>query len=477
MLSGQLATLFGPGTCAGLSDGELVDRFRTGRDEAGERAFEAIVTRHGPMVLGICRNFLEDPTDAHDAFQAVFLVLARRAGAIRKGESLGSWLYGVAVRVAARARTTAIRRRIRDRRVLAAASTAALAGGSPEAGVVGPAEPDDGAAVVHDEVARLPKRYRTPIVLCYFEGLTHDEAAARLSWPVGTVRSRLSRARDRLRGRLTRRGVVAPSTIGPLAAWLIAGQSPATASAAIRAATAAAPLPVHIPGSLARAAVRAAAGQPMTAGTVSAASQSLADGVLATMMLKKVIVTAGVIAMLGIGSGTGLFLVRASRAQDRPAASDETTKTARRPPDGPDAPKPADVDTLLKQLIDAARQRLEAQKAYYEQGRITIDRYIDAGTELARVELLAAKTDAERRAARQRQMDLAKQVEAREQADLEVGRGTVADLAEARQRRIQAEYDMIAGEKEDTEKASLLRRIAELERKVEQLEKDRAGRK
>ena len=237
-LTDQLATLFGAGTCAGMTDGELLERFRTSRDEGGERAFESLVTRHGPMVLGICRNILDDPSDVHDAFQAVFLVLARRAGAIRKSESVGSWLYGVTVRVAARARATAIRRRVRERRVLAAAAAVAVAGGSPEASPAASIEHDDGAAIVHEEVVRLPERYRTPIVLCYFEGLTHDEAAARLSWPVGTVRSRLARARDRLRGRLTRRGVAAPSTIGPLAAWLIAGQGPASASAAIRAATA-----------------------------------------------------------------------------------------------------------------------------------------------------------------------------------------------------------------------------------------------
>lgn len=120
-LGDQLAGLFGVGTCAGLSDGELLERFRTCRDEAGERAFEALVTRHGPMVLGVCRHCLDDEAEAHDAFQAVFLVLARRAGAIRKGESVGSWLYGVAVRVSARARAASIRRKVRDRRVLAAA--------------------------------------------------------------------------------------------------------------------------------------------------------------------------------------------------------------------------------------------------------------------------------------------------------------------------------------------------------------------
>jgi RNA polymerase sigma factor (sigma-70 family) len=472
-LADQLASLFDSGTCAGLSDGELLERFRTSRDVAGERAFEAMVTRHGPMVLGICRNVLEDPTDAHDAFQAVFLVLARRAGAIRKSESLGSWLYGVTVRVAARARATAIRRRIRERRVLEAASTASLAGGSPEASAPAPAEHDEGAAVVHEEVARLPDRYRTPIVLCYFEGLTHDEAAARLSWPVGTVRSRLSRARDQLRGRLTRRGVVAPSAVGPLAAWLIAGQSPAMASAAIRAATATSALPVQVPASLARAAVRVAAGQPAAAGSFSAASLSLADGVLTTMMLKKLAVIAGVIVALGIGSGTGALLIRGSRAQDSPPAAGATTKTVTKP--SVHTPKQPDVDPLLKELIEAARRRLNAQRAYYEEGRITIDRFIAAVADVERVELLAAKTDAERRAIRQRRVDLAKEVENREQAELKVGRGTESDLAEAHQARAQAEYDMKAGEKEDAEKAALLRRIAELERKIEQLQKERAG--
>src|SRR5215831_13360597 len=172
-LSDQLASLFGAGTCAGLTDGELLERFRTSRDGAGERAFEALATRHGPMVLGVCRHFVEDPTDVHDAFQAVFLVLARRAGAIRRSESLGSWLYGVTVRVAARSRATAIRRRIRDRRVLTAASTLALARDGPDASGETSVEHQEGVVVVHEEVVRRPERYRAPIVLCYLEGLTH----------------------------------------------------------------------------------------------------------------------------------------------------------------------------------------------------------------------------------------------------------------------------------------------------------------
>ncbi len=190
-----LEALFGGGTCAGLSDGQLLERFLAGRNEAGELAFETLVSRHGPAVLRVCRGVLRDPNDVHDAFPAVFLVLARRAGAIRRRASLGSWLYGVAVRVAARARVAVVRRSIRDRRTAQAAQAIVAAGPIQDGDSL--AERHEGALIIHQEVNRLPERFRAPIVLCYLEGLTHDEAAARLSWPVGTVRSRLFRARAR----------------------------------------------------------------------------------------------------------------------------------------------------------------------------------------------------------------------------------------------------------------------------------------
>jgi hypothetical protein len=191
------------------------------------------------------------------------------------------------------------------------------------------------------------------------------------------------------------------------------------------------------------------------------------------MMLKKLTLIAGVVMTLGIGSGTGALLVRGLRAQDSPPAAGATTKTVAQPAANP--PKQPDVDPLLKELVEAARRRLKAQTAYYEQGRITIDRFIAAVADVERVELLAAKTEAERRSIRRRRVDLAKEIENREQAELQVGRGTESDLAEAHQARVQAEFDMKAGEKEDAEKAALLHRIAELERKVEQLQKERVG--
>jgi hypothetical protein len=165
--------------------------------------------------------------------------------------------------------------------------------------------------------------------------------------------------------------------------------------------------------------------------------------------------------------------MRYTRAQDSRPAAAATSKQAVKPAYGAAAPKQPEIDPLLKELIDAARQRLKAQTAYYELGRIPLDRLIAASESLERVELLAAKTEGERRAIRLRRANLARDIERREEAELRGGRGTEADTAEARQARIQAQYALKAGEKEDAEKASLLHRISELERKVEQLQKDR----
>ena len=154
----HMQALFGAGTCTGLTDGQLLERFLAGRDEGGELAFEALVAQHGPMVMRVCRNVLDDPHDVHDAVQAVFLVLARRANGIRDRESVASWLYGVAVRVSARARVVAIKRQIRDRRINEAAQNIATA--DPDPGKPSPVERNDEAAFVHEELSRLPEKYR-----------------------------------------------------------------------------------------------------------------------------------------------------------------------------------------------------------------------------------------------------------------------------------------------------------------------------
>src|SRR5262249_37585980 len=158
-----------------------------------------LVERHGPMVYRICSRLLADVHDSQDAFQATFLILVRKARSLKDRGSVGPWLFGVARPVAARSRTATARRANHERRYVEALE----ARGSAE-----DHERSDLEATLHEEVSRLPERYRIPIVLCYLEGVTQEEAATRLGWPIGTVRSRLSRARERLRGRLTRRGVV-----------------------------------------------------------------------------------------------------------------------------------------------------------------------------------------------------------------------------------------------------------------------------
>ena len=201
--------LFGNGSATGLSDGELVDRYVSYRDE---RAFRTLVAIHGPMVLGVCRRILSRPEDVDDAVQATFLVFLQKAKTLRNPSSVGGWLHGVAIKVATRCRKEVARRPPIER--LAQINFS-------------PTTDHESLTIIDEELSRLPAIYRDPIILCHVEGQTHDQAASRLGWPVGTVRSRLSRGRERLRSRLTRRGL-APSiglpqiTITPLGEYLMA---------------------------------------------------------------------------------------------------------------------------------------------------------------------------------------------------------------------------------------------------------------
>lgn len=232
----QLRTLFDVGATGGLSDGELLDRFarRRGGREAAELAFAALVERHGAMVRRTCRGVLGDRDGADDAAQGAFLVLARKARALRSSETVGPWLHRVAVQVATRRRDAEARRRRLERRSAEGRPTA-----SPPADR--PAIADDLAAVLHDELARLPESFRAPLVLCDLEGLTVEQAAARLGHPAGTIKSRRARARDRLRDRLVRRGLAPSISLAALASsrataavpddWVSAVATAATLSA------------------------------------------------------------------------------------------------------------------------------------------------------------------------------------------------------------------------------------------------------
>src|SRR5262245_55728521 len=207
---------------AGLTDGQLLECFLRRRDDA---AFEALVRRHGPTVLGVCRRVLRNRHDAEDAFQATFLVLARKAAAIASRELLAGWLYGVAYNIALKANAANARRRARERQVTAMPE--------PEA-----AQQDLGSdlqPLLDVELSRLPERYRAPLVLCDLEGKTRKEAARQLGWPEGTLSGRLWRARAALAKRLAQRGLVLSG--GALAAVLAQGAAPACVPAPLVAST------------------------------------------------------------------------------------------------------------------------------------------------------------------------------------------------------------------------------------------------
>ncbi len=291
--------LFEVGTTTGLTDGQLLERFATRPGEQAEAAFEAIVERHGSMVLRVCRSILRDEHEAMDAFQATFLVLARKGRGLWVGDSLGPWLHRVARRSAFKAKASVKRRRAIELRAAELGATSTC---------FDPA-PDDLASILHEELDRLPERYRAAIVLCDLQGHSCEETARRLGCPVGTVGSRLSRGREQLRTRLTRRGL-AP-TAGLIATTL-------TREA----------LGTVVPPSLTRITLQGVvtftSGNP-TAGLSSAAVVWLVEDVLRSLLMTK-IRSMALIAALACGSTlvAGGTIRAFARAQD-PAESKPKT--------------------------------------------------------------------------------------------------------------------------------------------------------
>jgi RNA polymerase sigma factor (sigma-70 family) len=283
---------------SGVGDAQLVERFVRSRDEA---AFELLVRRHERLVLNVCRRVLPDSHDAEDAFQATFLVLVRKAASIGKRDSVAGWLYRVAYRVALRARSRSACRAAREK----PADLAALP--APE---VPDAAWRELRPLLDQEVGHLPEKYRVPVVLCYLESRTYDEAARELGCSRGTVSTRLTRARELLRRRLARRGLTLSGAL--LAALLVE-----------RSASAAAP------AGLAEAAMRAA-----TTGVVPAQVLSLTQGALQAMFVTKLKTLAGaVLAVAIVGAGTGVLVHRAAFGQPEPLPNDRQAEEP--PPPGP----------------------------------------------------------------------------------------------------------------------------------------------
>jgi RNA polymerase sigma factor (sigma-70 family) len=316
---------------ADVSDGDLLRRFIDRRDEA---AFSLLAKRHGPMVLSVGRRLLGREHDAEEVFQATFLLLARKAGSIRKGGSVGSWLYGVAYRLAARTREQRAQRRAHERQAAARRTAELRAAGAWQ----------ELQAVLDDALAGLPEKYRAPLVLCYLEGKTQEEVARQLGCPLGTVRSWLARGRTMLRRQLARRGV--PLSAGAVATALVAG---AASAATVK-------LPPNLLHPTLRAALQFAAGQEVN-GLVSGQVTHIAKGGLTTTVTAKLragsvllIALTALLAGVGLAARQGLGAKPADgpaplgKGAGRPKASEERL--------------PPRVDAFGDPLPDGAFRRL-----------------------------------------------------------------------------------------------------------------------
>jgi RNA polymerase sigma factor (sigma-70 family) len=305
-LLGQIRRWAAGQSAPALTDQQLLDRFGTHRDET---AFAALVERHGPAVLRLCRRLLGDEQDAEDAFQATFLVLARKAAAIRRGERLGNWLYGVASRVAARSRAAAAER---ARRTMSCRRDPPTPPPDPAA----EAAARELSAILDGELSRLPERYRLPLRLCFVDGRTRDEAARQLGWSLRTLQRRLAQGRRLLQTRLTRRGVT-------LSAALLATGIAGTAA---RSA-----LP---PGRVAALALAAAAfvTDPRPGPGIPPRVAVLAEGLLSGTASRAKLVAVLVLALGLFAAGAGLVLRQAVPAErphaagGRPAGTEEATR-------------------------------------------------------------------------------------------------------------------------------------------------------
>jgi RNA polymerase sigma factor (sigma-70 family) len=304
-----------------VGDAELLERFLAHRDH---RAFESLVRRHGPMVLGVCRRVLGNQADAEDAFQATFLVLVRKAAAIVPRTQVGNWLHGVAHKTALKAKAMARKRHVKER------EAGAARGRDDTEDAWGPL-----LEILDGELNALPEKYRAAIVLCDLEGLSYREAAARLRCPQGTLSGRLTRARALLARRVARRG--APVHAAALAVLL--------------AREASASLPPSLTAWALRAGAALAAGKALTQGVVSSKVGSLAEGVLKMLLLSK------------LKSVTGGFLLCAAVVVAGWACA--TTVSARAAVPGDDAPRTEKAPPASAEASRAADRPAEAREAEF----------------------------------------------------------------------------------------------------------------
>ena len=313
----QINRLFAEGIVAGLSDAQLLQRFLIQRDA---EAFEALVGRHGPMVLSVCRGILRDPHDVEDAFQATFLVLVKKGGTIRGRDALAGWLYQVAHRVAIQANTALARRRALERQVgqMAVAT-------SPN----GPAASGELLTALHEEIAGLPEKYRLAVVHCDLEGMTQAQAASQLHWSERTIHTRLAEGRARLKRRLARRGLLlGAATLGAVfTREARAAVPPVCSEATVRAAL-------------------ATLNRTLTAGSVSAAATQLAQEVLKVMFLQKLTWASATLLAAGlIAWGASAALVSPAQEPSKTVVAGAASSIERKADPAAREPQPGQSDT------------------------------------------------------------------------------------------------------------------------------------
>ena len=328
----RIAGLPGDG---GGTDGQLLEAFVSQRDEA---AFEALLGRHGPMVLAACRRVLQNTHDVEDAFQATFLVLCRKAGSISNRESVGGWLYQVACRIALRVKAETSRQ----------AACESLSPDLPASDAPHELDWHDLRPILDEELSRLPEKYRPPLVLHYLEGKTVTQVAHELGWRHGTVLGRLARARDRSRTRLTRRGL--SLTTGALAAALTQ-QAPASS------------VPFMLTKSTLKMTSLFLLGPAVLPGTVATKAIVLAQGALQAMLVTKLKLVAMFALAVGVvTAGTGVLthhaMAEKQAAADPAEAPQPPPKDARRPRPNPVEEQPARTDRYRDPLPEGAIARL-----------------------------------------------------------------------------------------------------------------------
>ncbi|HEY7329890.1 MAG TPA: sigma-70 family RNA polymerase sigma factor [Gemmataceae bacterium] len=301
---GRLKSMLAAPPTGEWTDCQLLERFAHQRDEA---AFASLVRRHGSLVLGVGRRILQQDQDAEDVFQATFIMLARKAASAGWQKSIAGWLYKVAYRLALRTRTQMARQRALQRAV-------GIASGTKSSTIE---ESQEMLAVLDEELHHLADKYREPLLLCYLEAKTRDQAARQLGWSLRTLERRLQQGLNLLRARLSKRGVELP------VALLAAGLSQQAASAGISAAKVA----VTVEAASAFGSGAATAGGKVSARVTALAEEGMKDMALATMKTRVVVLLAATVMLAGVGA-LGNYMRATKPAEPEPAAQEKTANAA-----------------------------------------------------------------------------------------------------------------------------------------------------